>query len=51
MTCYSVAVIDYCAEWTPCPNGFCKTKTLGYECICNKGWKGENCTEGRITHY
>ncbi|KAE8596094.1 hypothetical protein XENTR_v10015965 [Xenopus tropicalis] len=40
-----LALSDICEKHNPCVNGQCKPTVSGYECRCNPGWTGTNCTE------
>lgn len=34
---------------TPCRNGgTCLNMAGSYSCACSQGWKGRNCSEGRL---
>ncbi|KAG8443219.1 hypothetical protein GDO86_011865 [Hymenochirus boettgeri] len=40
-----LALSNICEKHNPCVNGECKPTVPGYECKCNSGWTGINCTE------
>lgn len=53
----SYTFICFCAERdeclsNPCKNGgTCQDRLNGYRCICDIGWLGTDCTEGKVFRY
>lgn len=41
---FDVQKPDYC-DPDPCDNGVCESSDEGYECICDEGFTGLNCTD------
>ena len=35
-------------ESSPCVNGECVDKFLGYECNCERGWNDVYCDQGKL---
>ena len=49
---YFILIISEINECAPLPcgdMGFCRNMLGYYECICNPGWTGVNCSEGKTT--
>ncbi|XP_061441668.1 cubilin [Rhineura floridana] len=40
-----VALSSICQIQNPCLNGQCLATVSGYNCVCDPGWTGANCTE------
>ena len=40
-----VIILDFC-DPNPCNNGNCTADSQGYNCTCNAGYTGRNCSEG-----
>ncbi|XP_053120680.1 cubilin [Hemicordylus capensis] len=40
-----LALSNICQSHNPCLNGQCLATPSGYNCVCDPGWTGTNCTE------
>ena len=43
------AAIEPC-ESSPCINGVCYNGGVGFLCVCNAGWEGATCNQGKLEH-
>ena len=40
--------IDEC-KYSPCKHGTCHDQINGYNCSCDNGYEGENCTASKFS--
>lgn len=44
-----VTGIDHCRP-DPCVHGTCRNHLTGYSCVCEDGYAGEKCANGKTFH-